>query len=414
MIINDAVKGVNEKKIAGAWDKADEILASQHANQWRVELPILRGDTPTFMEYPLALNAEDLKGTDAVVLGIPFEGVTALSPTTSAPPTCGRPGHDSVYWRMGAEKPESLDMIRKYSIFYSHKHNRGWFPEIHKEMCIDDYIKVKDYGDTDYDPAKIQETIDKAEARVADIVAAGAVPIVFGGDHTDPIPTMKAVLKPRKEKVGLIVFDSHLDLCNDPLNWASSQWYQAFELGKIDPSNFVEIGMRGVRNGLYERNVAKGLGHRYITIDEIKDRGIKDVMDEALAIATDGTDGIYMSLDIDVMEPSAVCSQKAPEIWGMTTDEMFHAIRRISREKIIGVDINEYSADYDFNGMGAQWCARVAIEFLGGMAVSMGFSLSPIEIIPFLWYLELLAVFAIISIFVPHEPQKSDTILLEF
>ena len=68
MIINDAVKGVNEKKIAGAWDKADEILASQHANQWRVELPILRGDTPTFMEYPLALNAEDLKGTDAVVL----------------------------------------------------------------------------------------------------------------------------------------------------------------------------------------------------------------------------------------------------------------------------------------------------------------------------------------------------------
>ena len=127
---------------------------------------------------------------------------------------------------------------------------------------------------------------------MADIVAAGAVPIVFGGDHTVPIPTMKAVLKPRKEKVGLIVFDSHLDLCNDPLNWASSQWYQAFELGKIDPSNFVEIGMRGVRNGLYERNVAKGLGHRYITIDEIKDRGIKDVMDEALAIATDGTDGI--------------------------------------------------------------------------------------------------------------------------
>ena len=117
MIIKDAVKGVNEKKIAGAWDKADEILASQHANQWRVELPILRGDTPTFMEYPLALNADDLEGVDAAILGIPFEGVTALSPTTSAPPTCGSPG--SVYWRMGAEKPESFDMITKYSIFYN-------------------------------------------------------------------------------------------------------------------------------------------------------------------------------------------------------------------------------------------------------------------------------------------------------
>lgn len=179
---------------------------AQHANQWRVELPILRGDTPTFMEYPLAQYPEDLEGTDAVILGIPFEGVTALSPTTSAPPTCGRPGPGSVYWRMGAEKPESLDMIRKYSIFYSCRHNRGWFPEIHKEMCIDDYIKVKDYGDTDYDPARIQETIDKAEARVADIVKAGAVPIVFGGDHTVPIPALKAVLKPRAKKVGLIVF----------------------------------------------------------------------------------------------------------------------------------------------------------------------------------------------------------------
>jgi len=270
---------------------------------------------------------------------------------------------------MGAEKPESLDMIRNYSIFYSIKHNGGWFPEIDKEMQFDDYIKVKDYGDTDYDPFDIQGTIDKAEAKVADIVAAGAMPIIFGGDHTVPIPTMKAVLKPRNKNVGLITFDSHLDLCSDPINWASSQWYQGFEHGKLRPKNFVQIGMRGVRNGIYERNVAKELGQRFITIDEVKDRGIKDVMDEAMDIATDGTDGIYMSMDIDVMEPSQVVSQKAPEIWGMTTDEMFHAIRRISREKIIGVDINEYSVDYDFNGMGAQWCARVAVEFLGGLAL---------------------------------------------
>ena len=369
MIIKDTAKDVNEKKIKNAWDTADEILRQENANQWRSELPILRGTTPTFMEYPLASEAKDLEGCDAAILGIPFEGVTALSPTVSAPPTCDRPGPGSVYWRMGAETPESLDMIRKYSIFYSIKHNGGWVPEIDREMRFDDYIKVKDYGDTDYDPFHIQETIDKAEARVADIVEAGAMPIVFGGDHTVPIPTMKAVLKNRQKKVGLIVFDSHLDLCNDPLNWASSQWYQGFELGKISPENFVQIGMRGVRNGLYERNVAKELGHRYYTIDEVKDRGIKAVMDEAIAIATDGTDGIYMSLDIDVMEPSQVCSQKAPEIWGMTTDEMFHAVRRISREKVIGLDINEYSADYDFNGMGAQWCARIAVEFLGGLAL---------------------------------------------
>jgi len=357
----------DEKKIAFAFENATRLLATQKQRAERMELTLLRGDTPTFMEFPLATKPEHLTGLDAAILGIPFEGITAMSPMISAQPICGKPPKDSVYWRMGAD--EGLDMIRKYSLYYSINHNGGYFPEIHKDMLMTEVIKVKDYGDVPYTADDIEGNIDRAEQRVADIVAAGAVPIVLGGDHTVPTPILKAVLKPRTKKVGLIVFDSHMDLSHEPKNWASTEWSQALELGKISPDNFAIIGIRGVRNNIFEKNVAKELGHHVYTIDVIKDRGMRAVMDEVIQKVTDGTDGVYCSIDIDVMEPSAVPSQKAPEIWGFTIDEMFVALRKLTREKIVGADINEYTADYDINGMGAQFCARVAAEFLAGIAL---------------------------------------------
>ncbi len=352
--------------IRRAWATATEKLATQRERAERQELAILHGDTPTFMEYPRAAKPEDLAGLDAAILGIPFEGITAVTPSVSAPPYYARPPKGSVYWRMGAD--EGLDNIRKYSLYYSIKHNGGAFWDIDRDMAFDDYIRVADYGDVPYTPEDIEGNIDRAEARVADIVAAGAVPIVFGGDHTIPTPILRAVLRPRKKKVGLIVFDSHMDLSNEPRNWASTEWVQTLELGKIDPDNFAIIGIGGVRNNAFERNVARELGHHVYTVDMIKDWGMKAVIEDALSHVTDGTDGVYCSIDIDCMEPSAVPSQKAPEIWGMTIDEMFCALRRLTQEDIIGADINEYTEDYDINGMGAQFCARVAVQFLAGIA----------------------------------------------
>lgn len=356
------------KNIKDAFENAMVLSAKESSRRERFELPIYHDDIPTFMELPLARKPEELTGVDAAIVGIPFEGLTITSPLTSAPPTCGRPPKNSVYWRMGADSPDCLGNIRRYSVFYSVNHNRGYFPEIDRNMIMLDHIKAVDYGDVPYTPDDIEGNIDRAEARVADVVNAGAMPICFGGDHTIPIPILRALLKPRTQKTGLIVFDSHSDLSYEPINWASSEWWQTLELGKIDPANFVVIGIRGARNSIFEKNVASKLGHRVITIDEVKDRGIKDVMDEAMTLANDGTDGYYFSLDIDVMDPSQVISQKAPEFWGLTMDELFHSLRRISRGKLIGCDINEYTPDYDVNGMGAQFCARVGVEALGGLA----------------------------------------------
>jgi arginase family enzyme len=180
---------------------------------------------------------------------------------------------------------------------------------------------------------------------------------------------LRAILEPRDNPIGIISFDAHLDLSHTKECWASTQWVKAFETGKVDPKNLVVIGIRSNRNTYFESRMAESLGIRYFTIDEVKQRGMAEVVQEALEIVRAGTDGIYVSLDIDAMEPGLVPAQKAPEFWGLTVDELMLALQVFSREKVVGYDVCEMTPDYDINGMGAQFCARTVVEVLGGMAI---------------------------------------------
>ncbi len=369
--MSDEKPNVNEKgeidRIKAAFEQAAERAKTRLARRERRTEDIYYGDIPTFMELPLARKPEDLQGADAVIMGFGYEGITAKSPSLSAPPTVSRPEPGSVYWRMGADLAPPA--IRKYSLYYSVHHNRGYYPEIDKDLVLLDYLTLLDYGDVKVVPEDTEETLRRAEEKVSHIVDAGALPIILGGDHTIPIPTLRAILKKRNKKIGLISFDAHLDLSHTPESWASVEWAKTFELGKVSPQNFVLIGIRSNRNTIYEKDVAEELGIRFFTIDEIKETGIKAVMQEAIQLAADGTDGIYVSLDIDVMEPGLVPAQKAPEFWGLTVDEIMVALRMLSREKLVGYDVCEMTPDYDVNGMSAQFCARTVVEILGGLAL---------------------------------------------
>ncbi|MEM7345262.1 MAG: agmatinase family protein [Chloroflexota bacterium] len=368
MTNQDPIIGQDEMaRIEAAFESAAKLAATSAARRERKVEDILHGDIPTFMELPVARKPDQLAGADAAVLGFGYEGITIKTPWLSAPPTVSRPEPGSVYWRMGADK--APDEIRKYSMYYSIHHNRGFYPEIDPDLMIFDHLKVMDYGNVEVVQEDTWETLRRASEKVSHIVKHGALPIVLGGDHTIPFPTLRAILENRQQKIGLISFDSHLDLSNTPEYWASSEWAKTFELGKLSPKNFVQIGIRSNRSTQYEVNVAKELGIRVYTIDEVKARGIQTVMNEALDIVNDGTDGLYASLDIDVMEPGLVPAQKAPEFWGLTVDEIMQALRLVSRQKLIGYDVCEMSPDYDINGMSAQFCARTVVEILAGLAL---------------------------------------------
>jgi arginase family enzyme len=356
------------RRIVAGFSRAAELTAGRAARRERRVEDILYGDVPTFMELPLAQKPEHLSGADAAIIGFGYEGITIKTPSLSAPPTVARPQPGSVYWRMGADLAPAS--IRKHSLFYSIHHNRGYYPEIDREGPVLEHLRLVDFGDVAVIPEDTEETMRRAYDRVAQVVDAGAMPVVLGGDHTVPTPTVQAIVAERRQPIGLIAFDAHMDLSYTPDDiWASNQWSKAMETGKLRPRNLVLIGIRSNRSTLFEQTVAQELGIRVLTIDEVKESGMKAVIHEAIRLANDGTDGVYVSLDIDVMEPTLVPGQKAPEIWGLTIDEIMTALRLVSRQKLIGFDVCELSPDYDVHGLGAQFCARAVVEILAGLGI---------------------------------------------
>jgi len=354
------------ERVRSAFARAAQRAATGSARRDRRVEDILEGDTPTFMELPLAAKPEDLAGADAAVMGFGYEGITIKTPLLAAPATVSRPPRGSAYWRMGADKAPAA--IRTYSLYYSIHHNQGWYPEIDPTLTIFDHIRVVDYGDVCVEPADTALTMRRASDKVGEIVKAGALPIVLGGDHTIPFPTLRGIYEQSGARVGVISFDAHMDLSDTPEYWASTEWVKSFELGCVSPDNFVEIGIRSNRSTNFERIVAEELGIRVYNIDEVKCVGMQAVIEDAVARACRGVDALYVSVDIDVMEPGLCPAQKAPEFWGLTVDEMMIAMRHVCAQPLAGLDICEHTPDYDVNGMGAQFCARLVVEALAGLA----------------------------------------------
>jgi len=357
---------MDAKHVRAAWGKAAQRAERAEGRPERVMAPILRDDIPTFMEAPAAASPDDLAGADVVVLGIPYEGVKLLDPITYAPPLAAPAPEGSIYFRSGAD--EGPAAIRKHSVFYSLRHGRGLIPEAGRDLVILDHLRVIDYGDVEVVPGDVEETFLRAHAKLADILAAGAIPIVFGGDHSIPIPVLQVLAGKLSGKLGIVAFDSHFDLSFEPKYWAGSQWARAFELGVVEPANFVQIGIRGGRESLSDMSVADELGTSYYTMADVDELGIATVAQEALEAAAAGTEAIYVSLDIDVVDP-AHGGQKYPDPAGLSARELLRALRILSSGRVAAFDVCCLAPRYDLQGHLSQLAARAAVEVIAGLAL---------------------------------------------
>lgn len=356
---------MDARKVRKAFEAGAARAAAAGGRPERQMAPVLRDDVPTFMEAPFAATTAELEGAGAAVLGIPYEGVRLLDPTTYAPPLAAPAPDGSVYYRSGAD--DGPDAIRRYSVFYSLRHGRGYIPEVDRDLVIEDKLRVVDYGDVPVEPGDVELTFLRAHEKLADIIAAGAVPIVFGGDHSIPVPVLQVLAGKLNGKLGIVAFDSHFDLSYEPKYWAGSQWARAFDLGVVEPRNFVQIGIRGVRESLHDRAVAEELGTHYYTMADVDALGIDAVAQEALEAATAGTEAMYVSLDIDVVDP-AHGGQKYPDPAGLSARELLRALRTLCRGPIAGFDICCLAPRYDLQGHLSQLAARAAVEVIAGVA----------------------------------------------
>lgn len=302
-------------------------------------VPRIYGDVPPFMAFP---HVRDLTGlsADAVVVGMPYDGIATF--------------------RGGATRRAPQE-IRKYSLLYG-SYSFDW------DLDMLAHIAVADAGDIDVVPGDNAASYARLEERLGAILAAGAVPMTIGGDHGISYPAVRTVAEADEAPVGIIVFDTHLDLSEsfggDRLTRASPL-LRITELDRVDPRRIVVIGARGPRNLPEWTPLYRKLGITVFSMEEVERHGIEAVTERARAIA--GADGarLYISLDIDGIDPAFAPATNSPEAGGLTSREIIRAVRIAARDGFAGFDLVEVSPDFDAaSGTTSILAARLLAEAL--------------------------------------------------
>ena len=189
-------------------------------------------------------------------------------------------------------------------------------------------------------------------------------PITAGGDHLITLPIMRALAA--DGPIGLIQFDSHSDTNDryfgDNPYTHGTPFRRAVEEGLLDPKRAVQIGIRGSIYDPADFDFAKANGFRIIFIEEYARRQPEDVMDEVRAIVGGGP--VYISFDVDSIDPSMAPGTGTPEIGGITTLEAQRMVRGLRGLSIVGADVVEVAPPFDVAGMTALVGATLMFELL--------------------------------------------------
>ena len=247
-------------------------------------------------------------------------------------------------------------------------------PGPHLEAGIDalEALRVVDFGDAPVIPADAARSHEAIEATVGEVVDAGVLPVVLGGDHSISEPDVRAV-SARRGPVGLVHFDTHTDTGTEVFGVSFSHgtpMYKLVEAGHVDPARYVQIGLRGYWPGKREFEWQRERGIMSLFMHDVRDRGIRAVVAEALERV--GAGPVFVTVDIDVLDPAFAPGTGTPEPGGMTTADLLWACREVAaRVEIVGADVVEVIptavGSADVTALAAD---RVIRELLTGLALA--------------------------------------------
>jgi agmatinase len=219
----------------------------------------------------------------------------------------------------------------------------------------------------------IERAHDVIRRKVAEVAASGAIPIVLGGDHSITFPSASAVAEavaPRR--LGIVHFDAHADAANT--TWGNLRSHgtpmrRLIEEGHVAGRNFVQVGLRGYWPGPDTLEWMRGHGMRSHFMTEIEERGSEAVVAQAIEEALDGPEVVYLSVDIDVIDPGMAPGTGTPEPGGMLTRELLRAVRQVvASVELAGMDVVEVSPPYDAAEVTAMAAHRCVLEAISALA----------------------------------------------
>jgi agmatinase len=295
----------------------------------------------TFMRLPHSQAAE---GIDFAVAGVPWDCATSYR-------TGQRLAPDAIRQVSVTLRPYNLTL--DVDIF---KHCSGI-----------------DFGDLPVVAGYIEDTYARIEAALSPLIAAGVIPVLMGGDHSITLPELRAVANTHGP-VALIHFDSHTDTNDQYFGkpyYHGSPFRRAVEENILLPEKSVQVGMRG---SVYSRDAyedSAGLGFRVVTMVETRAMGLRKLAETVRERV--GLHKVFVTFDIDVVDPAFAPGTGTPEVGGFTSGEAIELVQGLKDLNLVGVDVVEVLPAYDPAGITALLAANIMYEFLSLIALNKKF-----------------------------------------
>ena len=277
----------------------------------------------------------DLNNADFAIVGLPFDGSTLLRPGARFGPRAIR-GASSLLDRY-ADDPQ-----RRHPPYTQ--------------------LRVVDYGDAPLISYHVEETLARTRQAVQTVLDADAHPICLGGDHSLSLGCVRACAA-KYGPLALLMLDAHPDFWNSSpdLTAYHSNWLRvAVDEGAIDPARCIHVGFRGSNSlTILDRVLAENI--TVVTTDGVRERGIEHTLNLIREVVSEP---LYISLDIDCVDPAYAPGTGAPEVGGFTSAEILALIRGLKGLPVVGFDVMEVSPAYDHAEITALLAATLVYEFL--------------------------------------------------
>ena len=293
---------------------------------------------PTFMRLPHHRTPADL---DVALVGIPYDGGTSY-----------RPGA-----RFGPRE------IRSQSSLI-----RPWNPVL--RVSPFEALRIADYGDIDISPISIEATNAIVEREVTAILEAGCMPVSVGGDHSVVLPILRALAK-RHGPVAVVHFDSHPDTWDQYFGsryFHGTMFRRAVEERLIDPRRTFQVAIRGPLYGPDDFDFQAEHGFTVQRVEAVKERGVGWAVEQYARLQGSK---VYVSFDIDAVDPAYAPGTGTPEVGGLTSYEALALLRGLRGLDLVGFDLVEVAPQFDGPGqITALLAANLIFEFLSLVALN--------------------------------------------
>lgn len=228
-----------------------------------------------------------------------------------------------------------------------------------------DAYSMVDCGDVPVLPGNSQITMESARGMIEQILRAGVLPVILGGDHSVTIAGVRAFTS-SFSRPGLINIDTHLDTApalGGELISHCCPLSRAVDAG-FDPNRMVIIGANGWLNPRSELAYAREKGITIISVDDVESMGATEAACKAASIASQDTDGVYLTIDIDALDAAFAPGCGVPTPGGLTSREMIRIVQEVARHGVGAIDIVEVSPAWDKEGITSSIACRLILEAL--------------------------------------------------